>query len=188
VTITATGVTQDEPVNSTGDGNTCPDAVIVDGVASVRRERAGNRNGRVYTISFIAESGTRRCEGSVPVCVPHDQGGPIPCVDDGQAYVSTIACPDEGNSRVDPGENPTFRTVTWSGNAITVQYSISIGGHVSLGVFDVAGRRRATLVNEAQDAGAHAVSWNTRGLSSGLYFYRLRVNGQSASRTLLIAR
>ena len=41
VTITVTGVTQDEPVNGKGDGNTSPDAVIQAGAASVRAERAG---------------------------------------------------------------------------------------------------------------------------------------------------
>jgi hypothetical protein len=66
-------------------------SVIVDGVAGVRMERSGRGNGRVYTVSFIAESGTGRCEGSVQVCVPHDQGGGTPCVDDGQDYVSTVA-------------------------------------------------------------------------------------------------
>src|SRR5262245_1240541 len=36
VTIVATAVTQDEPLDGSGDGSTCPDATIVDGVARVR--------------------------------------------------------------------------------------------------------------------------------------------------------
>ena len=57
VTITATGVTQDEPVKSTGSGKTSPDAVIQTGAASVRAERAGHGNGRVYRITFTADDG-----------------------------------------------------------------------------------------------------------------------------------
>jgi hypothetical protein len=88
VTIVATAVTQDEPVNASGDGNTCPDATIVDGVARVRRERAGNGNGRVYVVSFTASDGNGgACSGTVPVCVRHDHGtNGSGCVDDGQRY------------------------------------------------------------------------------------------------------
>src|SRR5439155_22413471 len=41
VTITATGITQDEPLNGQGDGDTCPDGVLENGVARVRMERGG---------------------------------------------------------------------------------------------------------------------------------------------------
>ncbi len=43
VTITVTGVTQDEPVTSTGDGHTSPDAVIQARAASVRTDRDRRR-------------------------------------------------------------------------------------------------------------------------------------------------
>ena len=39
------------------DGNTAPDAVIQDGAVSVRAERSGKGNGRVYQISFNADDG-----------------------------------------------------------------------------------------------------------------------------------
>ncbi|MDF0666416.1 MAG: hypothetical protein P0119_10160 [Nitrospira sp.] len=91
VTITATGVTQDEPVNSKGDGKTRPDAVIQDGAASVRAERAGNGNGRVYQISFKAEDGHgNSCSSAVTVGVPHSQKKGLTAIDDGQLYDSTI--------------------------------------------------------------------------------------------------
>ena len=65
MTITVTGVTQDEPLNSFGDASTCPDAVIVDGQAQVRTERSGGDNGRVYAIHFHADDGRGgSCDGS----------------------------------------------------------------------------------------------------------------------------
>ena len=79
VTLTITGVTQDEPLNGTGDGDTSPDADT--GPASnkvfLRAERAGDRDGRVYRIAFTAADGDGgTCSGTVKVGVPHDQSGP----------------------------------------------------------------------------------------------------------------
>jgi hypothetical protein len=88
VTLTITGVTQDEPVNGTGDGDTSPDAVIQGGKVLLRAERSGNGNGRVYHISFTArDMDGGACTGFVTVGVPHNnKGTPI---DGGQGYDST---------------------------------------------------------------------------------------------------
>ena len=86
---TVTGVTQDEPLNGLGDGDTAPDAVIQGSAVLLRAERAGGGNGRVYRIHFSADDGAGgTCTGSVTVCVPHDQGRGAECVDDGQIYNS----------------------------------------------------------------------------------------------------
>jgi hypothetical protein len=98
VLIEVYAVTQDEPLNVEGDGNTCADAVIVDGQASVRAERTGDPNipgnGRVYFLSFVASDGMGgRCKGRIQVCVPHDMGQGDSCIDDGQFYDSLGECP-----------------------------------------------------------------------------------------------
>lgn len=94
VTITITGVSQDEPLNGLGDGNTCPDAVIGAGSVDLRAERTGtSKDGRVYHVAFTADDGNGgKCKGSVTVCVPHDQRPGHVCVDQGPLYDST-ACP-----------------------------------------------------------------------------------------------
>jgi hypothetical protein len=91
VTITITGITQDEPVVGYGSGNTCPDGMGVGtSVASIRSERSGQGNGRIYEISFEADDGTgNSCTGTVNVCVPHDQGQGRECINDGPLYDST---------------------------------------------------------------------------------------------------
>jgi hypothetical protein len=90
VTITVTSVTQDEPVNGLGDGDTGPDAVLQGSTVLIRAERSGSGNGRVYTIHFVASDGQGgSCTGSVQVLVPHDQGHGGIAVDDGQQYTST---------------------------------------------------------------------------------------------------
>ena len=75
VAVRATAVTQDEPLDSHGDGSSRPDAVT--GTAPdnvyVRAERAGTGDGRVYRIAFTAtDTGGRTCHGTASVAVPHD--------------------------------------------------------------------------------------------------------------------
>jgi hypothetical protein len=88
-TIAVTAVTQDEPVNGLGDGDTSPDAVIQGQAVLLRAERAGNGNGRVYQVSFTAtESKGGSCTGTVNVTVPHDKQSTA--IDDGQLYNSLL--------------------------------------------------------------------------------------------------
>ncbi|KAA0254725.1 MAG: hypothetical protein EDX89_08500 [Acidobacteria bacterium] len=87
VSMAATAVMQDEPVNGLGDGDASPDATLAP--LALRAERSGTGNGRVYRVSFVAndaKGGT--CAGSFTVCVPHDKAGG-PCVDDGTTVDST---------------------------------------------------------------------------------------------------
>ncbi len=74
----------DEPDNDNGDGNTSADIVIVgDHTFSVRAERQGGSNGRVYGIHFeVTDSAGNIAEGTAFVHVPHDQSG-AEAVDDG---------------------------------------------------------------------------------------------------------
>ena len=96
VTITITNITSDEPtasIKGAGGATHAPDASGVGtDTASVRAERSGTGNGRVYEITFVASDGKcGKTEGSVTVCVPHDYRGKCVCgnIDDGQIYDAT---------------------------------------------------------------------------------------------------
>ena len=52
---------------------------------------------------------------------------------------------------------------------------------VTLKVYDVLGNEIATLVNEEKPAGTFEIEFDASGLSSGLYFYRLRVGDPETS-------
>jgi hypothetical protein len=89
VSLTVTGITQDEVTDGKGDGNTCPDAQL--NPLRVRAERSGRGDGRVYRISFKAtDTKGATCSGTVKVGVPHDQSG-APAVDSGGSY-SSLYC------------------------------------------------------------------------------------------------
>jgi hypothetical protein len=91
VSITITGIFQDEAVNGLGDADTAPDGVGAGAdMASLRAERAGGGNGRLYTIIFSAEDGRGgECAGQISVGVPKSQGRNGGPVDDGAVYDST---------------------------------------------------------------------------------------------------
>ena len=86
--FTILSVFQDEPTNGLGDGDTSPDAKIIDGdTVELRAERSGNENGRVYHIAVEASDGELSCTGVITVGVPHDKKGTP--IDDGALFDST---------------------------------------------------------------------------------------------------
>lgn len=95
VTITIDAITSDEPTSSdegSGGANHAPDAYGVGtDTASVRAERSGDSDGRVYVIYFTASDDQGgECEGSVIVKVPHDQSDKTcPAIDSGKEYDAT---------------------------------------------------------------------------------------------------
>ena len=89
-TVEITGVTQDEPTNGLGDGDTAIDAIISANHDSVqvRAERSGNRDGRVYKVYFTASDFEGSSSGWVKVMVPKSKKTDA-AIDSGQNYNST---------------------------------------------------------------------------------------------------
>jgi hypothetical protein len=89
-TTVITGVSQDEPSNGLGDGDTACDAVFSDDASKVmlRAERAGSGNGRVYHVTFTATNEQGSCAGVVQVGVPLSKKKGAVCVDEGALYPS----------------------------------------------------------------------------------------------------
>ncbi len=87
-TITITGVTQDEPTNGLGDGDTAIDAIIQGSTVLIRSERSGKGNGRVYHIHFTASDLEGSASGVVKVSVPHSKKGDV-AIDGGALFNST---------------------------------------------------------------------------------------------------
>jgi hypothetical protein len=62
--------------------------------------------------------------------------------------------------------------------------------HANLKVFDLLGREVAVLVNDEKSPGTHEVIFNADNynLSSGVYFYTLRMGNKSVTKKLLLTR
>ncbi|MFC1941095.1 hypothetical protein ACFLWL_01610, partial [Chloroflexota bacterium] len=96
ITVTIIGITSDEPTasgKSSGGKKHAPDAGgIGTDLASIRAEREGKGDGRVYVISFTADDGAGGvAEGSVKIGVPHDKSNKdCQAIDSGQYYDATL--------------------------------------------------------------------------------------------------
>jgi len=188
LTITITGITQDEPVahrfgraiQPDGDGLGTP-------TARVRAERRGSDNGRVYAIHFEASDGQGGvCDGEVRVCVPHDQGRGSVCQDDGQKYDSTLSDPAAKSLAAWPQPNP-FNPST------TLHYVLPQPQRVYVAVYDVRGTLVRVLADEQQAPGAHAVPWDGRDasgnpLASGVYMYRVLADELEAHGRIVMVK
>ncbi len=84
IPLTVTGVTQDEPLDGLGDGDTSPDAQAGTAPGSVflRAERSGTGDGRVYRIAYTAtDANGESCSSTVAIGVPRDMGKGSTAVD-----------------------------------------------------------------------------------------------------------
>lgn len=70
----------------------------------------------------------------------------------------------------------------------TISYQLSVGGMVSLKVFDVLGNEVANLINEEQAQGSYSVNFNSNSLSSGIYFYRLSSGKFLETKSMLLIK
>lgn len=70
--------------------------------------------------------------------------------------------------------------------ATTVPYELSVAGRVMMEVFDVTGRRVATLVDDVQAAGPHTATWTATGLAAGVYLGRMQVGDRVRTQRLVV--
>ncbi|MCF8414480.1 MAG: T9SS type A sorting domain-containing protein [Melioribacteraceae bacterium] len=71
----------------------------------------------------------------------------------------------------------------------TITYNIPEASNVSIKVYDVLGKLVANLVdNQMIDAGVHQVNWNAKSLSSGIYFYELRVENVVQTKKMMLLK
>jgi hypothetical protein len=59
---------------------------------------------------------------------------------------------------------------------------------VRLAVYDILGREVAVLVNEPKATGEYSVTWDARGMSSGVYYYRLEAGEFVQLRKMVVVK
>jgi len=69
-----------------------------------------------------------------------------------------------------------------------INFSIPESGNISLKIYSILGKEIATLVNERKEPGTYSLNFNASNLSSGLYIYRLKVNGFVLSKKMLFIK
>lgn len=101
-------------------------------------------------------------------------------------------------SGVESGELPATvvlmqnRPSPFEGSTL-IEFGLPCAAEVSLAVFDVSGRRVATLAEGLHEAGYHQVTWSGSGaggagVSPGVYFYRLVTGYSVLTRKMLVVK
>ncbi len=69
-----------------------------------------------------------------------------------------------------------------------IHYEIPNVGLVTLKVYDEIGREVKTLVNQYQNKGRYDINFSASSLSSGIYFYQLRVGNFVATKKMIMLK
>lgn len=70
----------------------------------------------------------------------------------------------------------------------TIRYEIPQDGVVTIKIYDVLGQEVETIVNEFKKANRYEVEFNSFGLASGVYVYRMKVNDFIESKKMVLLR
>jgi photosystem II stability/assembly factor-like uncharacterized protein len=70
----------------------------------------------------------------------------------------------------------------------TIKFELPKSSMVQLSVYDILGREVSVLVNERKNAGSYHVRFDGAGLSSGVYFYRIKTGDFTQTRKLCLIR
>ena len=68
------------------------------------------------------------------------------------------------------------------------QAGLSAVSQISLAIYDLLGRKVATLVNEKQAPGTHEITWDATGFASGVYLYQLTTGSGTQTRKMILAK
>jgi hypothetical protein len=114
------------------------------------------------------------------------------------AYWLEVVEEDGTVSRFGPSEAVTFPEsaggLTLSvypspaADAVTVAYTLPEAGRVTAALYDLAGRRVATVYDGEAAAGRHDVSCDVSALSPGVYLARLETDAGTLTRRVVVAR
>lgn len=106
---------------------------------------------------------------------------------DPTAVGELVAARDAVNVRLAQNSPNPFRGITEIG------YELLTDSHVRLDIFDVTGRKVATLIDEHQSAGHKTAHWsgqaaNGADLPGGVYFYKMQAGERTQIRKMVLLK
>lgn len=144
--------------------------------------REPGRN-RVHFIPKNAD-GSFQAQYELPVHEFNLVPGPLP--HDNNPYITNtgIEQSEEIPTNIWLGENypNPFNPTT------TIEYGLEQQAHVQLHVYDMLGRRVATLVDGLQQAATYTVTFDASRLASGIYLYRLETPHRAYTKRMMLIK
>ncbi len=84
--------------------------------------------------------------------------------------------------------NPFGSGIAGGGTVTNIRFDLPVDGHVRLDVYDLLGRRVATVLDRTLPGGTHSTRFTAGDLRSGAYLLSLETEGARQSRTMMIVR
>ncbi len=141
-----------------------------------------------HTVTARAPVGTAFVRPYILFIQPTSMGGAI-WVDDVMFYNVSLTgdTPEPRNVELRQNVPNPFNPVT------RIDFNLKFEDMVDLAVYDVAGRRIATLVSGRLGEGVHHVTWDGKAdngtpAASGVYWYMLRTSTERVSRSMVLLR
>jgi hypothetical protein len=69
-----------------------------------------------------------------------------------------------------------------------ISFELKTASQVKLEIFDIAGAKVASLVNEQMAPGSHQVNWNAEKVASGTYYYRLTAGKEVQTKQMVYVK
>jgi hypothetical protein len=99
----------------------------------------------------------------------------------------TTGVNDQGNYV--PREFVLFQNYPNPFNPVTnISFQLMFQTHVTLDIYDLVGRKVAHLVDSYLQAGMHNVQWDGSKHASGIYFYRIILNGRVETKEMILLK
>ena len=70
----------------------------------------------------------------------------------------------------------------------TIEFQVNIDSFVILNVFNILGEKVAELVNRQLDSGKYKVNFYASDLHSGIYFYKLSIDGGNITKRMILIK
>ena len=70
----------------------------------------------------------------------------------------------------------------------SIMYSLPQSSNIKINIYNLKGQLVKTLVNGDKPAGSHTVEWNTKEMSSGIYFYKLSNKDKTFIKKMILMR
>lgn len=69
-----------------------------------------------------------------------------------------------------------------------IDFALNKNEFITLIVYDLLGKKVATLINGEYESGFHSVLFNSNGLASGIYFYTLTIGNISLTKSMILMK
>jgi len=187
--------------DGTGVGNmACSDDTISDNVY----EKFGGQvcdNGSMYDGYYLDNRTNTEAEAaaggkSAPVSV----NKPAKISDANRTWTWYVACDSAGGIISKSGIAPAVEDDVQAAFAVaqnapnpfnpttTINFTIPTAAQVTVDIYNVAGQKVDTLVNDVMNAGGHSVVWNANGFSNGVYFYTVKSGDFSKTMKMTLVK